>query len=122
MRLGGLSELKFLRHALEGGVACEALNLGGGVAEADGASAVAAVDLVDEGGEFLAAGVVGEEVGLVMRGGDEAEQDDADFDGLEARGLFPKLRKSCQKKIRVLRFVEAGFCPEVCAVFRRGEA
>jgi hypothetical protein len=101
-----------LRHPVKGGMALERAHLGRKQAEADGAAAVAVVDAVDQRRQFLASVIVdGEQVRLVVGGGNQVEQNDTDRQRLGARHALPDLLEAGEQKAGVMRLVKIGFVP-----------
>ena len=104
-----LSKLPPLRHPMKRGVTLERAYIGRKLAEADRA---AVVDAVDQRRQFLTPVIVDrEQVRLMLGGGHQVEQHDADAEGLGARDPSPKLIEAGEQKAGVARLVKIGFIP-----------
>ena len=98
-------------------MALERPHVGRQQAEADRAAAVAVVDAVDQRRQFLAPVIVGrEQIGLMMSGGHQVEQHDADAERLGARDAPPKLFKAGEQKAGIARLVKIGFIPPAAEI------
>jgi hypothetical protein len=113
----GLSEFPTFRHPVKGGMALERPHAGRKEAEADRAAAVAVVEAVDQRREFLAPLVVGgEEIRLMLRGGNQIQQHDADAERLGARYPLPELLEAGEQEAGVVRFEEGDFIPPAAEI------
>jgi hypothetical protein len=116
------SKLPPLRHAMKGGMSLERTHVGRKQAEADCAMSVAVVDAVDQRREFLAPVVVGrEQVRLVLDGGHQVEQHDADAERLISRDPAPELVETREQKAGVSCLVKIGFIPRAAEIADSGK-
>jgi hypothetical protein len=98
-------------------VSVEGAHIGRKEPEANGASAVAVVDAIDQRRQFLAPAVVGrEQVRLMLIGGHQVQQHDADTQRLIARDLPPKLLEAGKQESGIARFVKIGFVPPAAEI------
>ena len=99
------------------GVPFERAHVGRKQPEANGASAVAVVDAVDQRRQFLAPAVIGsEQVRLVLVGVHEVEQHDADAERLVARNAPPDFLEAGEQESGVACLVEIGFVPPAAEI------
>ena len=75
---------------MKSGMALERAHIGRKQAEADRAAAITVIDAVDQRRQFLAPAVVGgEQIRLMLTGGHQVEQDDANAERLVPRDPLP---------------------------------
>src|SRR5437899_1892586 len=91
-------------------------------AEADRTTAVAVVYAVDQRRQFLARVAVGrEQVRLMLAGGNQVEQHDADGKRLVGRHPLPELIKAGEQKSGVARLEEGDFVPPAAEIANPGK-
>jgi hypothetical protein len=89
---------------VKGGVALEGAHVFRKQAKTNGAPAIAVVDAVDQRRQFLAPAAVGiEQVGLMLVGGHQVEQHDADAQRLVARDPLPDFLEAGEQEAGVTR-------------------
>jgi hypothetical protein len=102
---------------MKGGMTFERPHIRRKQAEADCATAVAVVDTIDQGRKPLTPVIVGsEQIGLVLAGGNQVEQHDADTERLVMRYSLPELLKAAKEKAGVAHFVKIGFVPPAAEI------
>jgi hypothetical protein len=116
--IGGCrSKLPLLRHPVKGGMPLERAHVARKQSEANRAAAVAVIDAVDQGRQFLAPGIIrGEQVWLAVIGGHQVEQHHAHADRLITRHMLPELPEAREQESSVAGLVEIGFVPEAAKI------
>ena len=116
------SKLPPFWHPVKGGMALEGAHVARKQPEANGASAVTVVDAVDQRRQLLAPAVVGrEQVRLMVIGGHQVEQHDADAERFVSRHPLPDLLKTGKQRARVARLVEICFLPPAAEIADPGQ-
>jgi hypothetical protein len=98
-------------------MALERPHIGRKEAEADRTAAVAVIDEIYQRRQFLVPTVIDrEQVRLVVIGGHQVEQHDADAERLVPRHPLPELLEAGEQKAGVARLVKIGFVPPAAEI------